>query len=702
MRHTFVKQTVSILLFALLALVSCQSPLNQGVGSTSVTGSFQISIPHLALWNQPASARSVGAEAQRALIVADSVTFTVKDSNGAVIDTWSQTITKEQGVLTPPSGHGTYPLGTYTLGLAVFNLTNSDTVPTVTGISQPFTLSADAVTAVSLTCFPKDPQALVLGTSLDNQGLKGLWVLGQGGSVISHGGETWYSFTAASAYTKVTMTPPASSGVLPMFGVFDAAGNRHADSGGDNFVVNVPRSLTFSSTAGATYYLVTANGGTAVGSASILVETYTPANFVTGTVTLPASVTAKHCGVAIDNDTNGGNGVIAQTTGLVTGNSFTYTIPDVPAGTYYVYAVINLGETGAPVNGDYYGYYGYGANPDKTTNSTVAASGTTTFDITTFVYTASPAQTGGHNVGDLSSAFAAWSRAADVPGAVNVSSSPATVTATNYYDKETGYTLNGTMYIDTNFLETGKITYSGGTVTSIVYNNVKTDATSGTVTVTFADTPDPYIFDFATKAVTKAAYTTVLSENFSSNAAGWILPDAKAQTTINIANNKLTLNSNDGEYSRSTAVMSFGAIPNYSSATVVFRAAPDLVLGLYSGLSTDKNLFVDFTGSSVGCGYTSGVNVFRNGAPMGTNADANLVLDPNKWYQATIAYDKTGGSLFYSITEVGGQTPLAYSQVSVPTNFITLGGMYLQTYDYSDAGEGALAEISSVTVMTRQ
>lgn len=77
---------------------------------------------------------------------------------------------------------------------------------------------------------------------------------------------------------------------------------------------------------------------------------------VSGTVTLPASVTDKTYVVQVDTDHDGGNGgQVAFAVGTVTGASFAYTIENVPPGDFMVYAIVyNSGNwLEAPASGDF-------------------------------------------------------------------------------------------------------------------------------------------------------------------------------------------------------------------------------------------------------------------------------------------------------------------------------------------------------------
>lgn len=115
---------------------------------------------------------------------------------------------------------------------------------------------------------------------------------------------------------------------------------------------------------------------------------------ITGTVSLPAGVTVKNAKwyVGIDTDTDGSNGNTANMYGIMTGNGFTYTLEKVPAGTYYLYTVIDADHSwtrttfaGPVAAGDYWAYYG-GA-PTPAPNFTVPASGSLTENMTTQLFT---------------------------------------------------------------------------------------------------------------------------------------------------------------------------------------------------------------------------------------------------------------------------------------------------------------------------
>ena len=109
---------------------------------------------------------------------------------------------------------------------------------------------------------------------------------------------------------------------------------------------------------------------------------------VTGTLTLPAEANGKEYWVLIDNDTDGDNGYISYTIGTCgPGTSVDYSISNVPAGTFYVYAGVRVtsASDSPPEGDDYIGYYNAGPPPTEA-NAVVPSSGTVDFDIPLMVF----------------------------------------------------------------------------------------------------------------------------------------------------------------------------------------------------------------------------------------------------------------------------------------------------------------------------
>jgi len=94
----------------------------------------------------------------------------------------------------------------------------------------------------------------------------------------------------------------------------------------------------------------------------------TVSNTINGTITLPASVTSKNYIVAVyssaqsfvDGQNFDNNGDIGDTSGTVTGNTITYTIPALLPGTLYVSAWVDNDSNGQISTGDYVGNFSLG------------------------------------------------------------------------------------------------------------------------------------------------------------------------------------------------------------------------------------------------------------------------------------------------------------------------------------------------------
>jgi uncharacterized protein (DUF2141 family) len=128
--------------------------------------------------------------------------------------------------------------------------------------------------------------------------------------------------------------------------------------------LKVPSTGTVSADMSAFAYVLTGQDGTG-------------ATTVTGTLTLPTDLTGKTFLVVVNDTSTSSSQPIATDVGTVTGTSATYTIHKVPAGTYYIIAIVYNGTPGAtgPTTGDYIGFFG-GFPPVAEPNVVVPASGT--------------------------------------------------------------------------------------------------------------------------------------------------------------------------------------------------------------------------------------------------------------------------------------------------------------------------------------
>jgi len=221
---------------------------------------------------------------------------------------------------------------------------------------------------------------------------------------------------------------------------------------------------------------------------------------VSGTITLPASVANKPFLVIVDADTDGSNVNAGTATGTANGTSFDYSIPNVAAGNYYIYAIVYTDGTAdaPPAEGDYFGAHGITAItawPNTTPKITVTAGDSKTADFSLYLVPAGfgdgDDESSGHTSMVANEAFQAYGRAAEAAAQTNP------LVVSNFVDTTSGYTVSGSMtFSGTPTVQNGTITLTGGTVTQFTFVNVANDGSSGTATVTFSDSAATYTFTF--------------------------------------------------------------------------------------------------------------------------------------------------------------------------------------------------------------
>jgi len=112
---------------------------------------------------------------------------------------------------------------------------------------------------------------------------------------------------------------------------------------------------------------------------------------VTGTLTLPGTAFGRPLGVRILASAGSAGAPVAQTAEDFSNGttSQTYSIANVPAGTYFVLGFVDVDGTGGKgsTDGDYVGWYGHtgDGNPPGAANAVVPLSGTVTFDFSLIV-----------------------------------------------------------------------------------------------------------------------------------------------------------------------------------------------------------------------------------------------------------------------------------------------------------------------------
>lgn len=116
-----------------------------------------------------------------------------------------------------------------------------------------------------------------------------------------------------------------------------------------------------------------------------------PRATVSGKLLLPETAEGKSFLVAIDDDMTGDNGFTYSFTGTCCAEvKENYTISDVKAGTYFIYAVVFCGQNSdkGPQCGDFLGVYGGSLDyPPLSPNAEIPSGGTANFDITLYKIT---------------------------------------------------------------------------------------------------------------------------------------------------------------------------------------------------------------------------------------------------------------------------------------------------------------------------
>ena len=246
---------LSIILLIFL-IFSCSNPLDDGGRDDPAgkeTGTINISIPEYAPWinTTRATATSDNLSVSKAWLVSSTVDFTLYNSSGTYVDD----ITVAAGVAA--TGWEVTVHTGYTIKAEVYNGNVSTTVPVVTGVSSPFTVTAGNTTTVTVTCFPYNPVSLTEGVSSSPYNLNS-W------------GEKWFSVTPTTANTIFTVTSINTSDTgIYVFGS-DGLIDGYIDT------TNPIDSVQISTTPGATYYIGIIEWATTSDTFTVLAEQYDP------------------------------------------------------------------------------------------------------------------------------------------------------------------------------------------------------------------------------------------------------------------------------------------------------------------------------------------------------------------------------------------------------------------------------------------
>jgi hypothetical protein len=102
---------------------------------------------------------------------------------------------------------------------------------------------------------------------------------------------------------------------------------------------------------------------------------------VKGTISIPSAHPGKNYGVFIDNDVNGGNGMIALVWDVAgSGTNINYIITNATTGTNFIGCMVDVDGSGGPSAGDCFGYYGGTGSSAPSNANAIMITGTNTFD----------------------------------------------------------------------------------------------------------------------------------------------------------------------------------------------------------------------------------------------------------------------------------------------------------------------------------
>lgn len=233
---------VPLVFMGLLSCTNAAGPAPMEAGSADEGSSVRIEIPALsASFLSAAGVESMEAaktlapagSGTRAFIAVSAAKLELFASDGTTqIDGWTMDSSAFNAGLAGGTGsfvqtRNLAPGTGYTIRATLLNAANGTeeaSQATVQGISKPFDIVADACSYVLIQCLPINPTVLTHALPSDSMSLLPFSGSYDSPSTIRAGGETWYTFTAASKFTRILAQASAGSqAVLGMF-VYEADG----------------------------------------------------------------------------------------------------------------------------------------------------------------------------------------------------------------------------------------------------------------------------------------------------------------------------------------------------------------------------------------------------------------------------------------------------------------------------------------------
>ncbi len=222
-----------LLSIGIFIIMSCPEPLSvsqelsensevEMLASESLkqSGSFVIKIPTVSsylLEALGAAKDSVPAES-RALMLAREVEVFLYNSAGTLIDSSTGSNNSDDGYYAV--GFSDIPYGGgYEVEVNVYNSDVSDTAPILTGGASNIEIGA-GINDQYVFLIPADPEIISMS---DSESIKSIEYDFDNDLISEFGGEKWYSFSPATDFVEITVTPDSVSGVYAV--LYDSSGD---------------------------------------------------------------------------------------------------------------------------------------------------------------------------------------------------------------------------------------------------------------------------------------------------------------------------------------------------------------------------------------------------------------------------------------------------------------------------------------------
>lgn len=187
----------------------------------------------------------------RAFLIGDDVEIRLYNGSGTLVDSATTTATPG-GSEWFSTNFNTLPGAGYTVEVDIFNSDISETVPVVSGISEPFEVVAGEITETTVSCIPVDPLSLTDGVTSPVIDILPSYYSDSPVETFDWGGEAWFSFVASGDYAEVTYLPSDNTKTGQYLILYDHMGSKIDIFGG---LFSEKPTIITSTIPGETYYI---------------------------------------------------------------------------------------------------------------------------------------------------------------------------------------------------------------------------------------------------------------------------------------------------------------------------------------------------------------------------------------------------------------------------------------------------------------